>query len=204
MINFQAHLLLYPREITTVKVHQCSYWEEYYFDCKSTKDQKACGRRFVKEETGELLDRSLFRMSQYDKNGNFKACTTDSFSTYHEVKISNSNYISAIQSSGNLPEVTVKSFVMPSYGAGQEGPNYFDRNCSYIGFIILAINHQQRWYTDSQTPFRYLFLFTRGVFHRYCSQILNNELDTNIYLEYVTLIQSQNEIIYRTLNLDIS
>ena len=63
----------------------------------------------------------------------------------------------AIQSNGNLPEVTVKSFVIPSYGAGQEGPNYFDRNSSYIGFIILAINDQQRWYTDSKTLFRYLF-----------------------------------------------
>ena len=57
LITFQAHLLLYPREITTVKGYQCSYWEEYYYDCKSTKDQKACGRRFIKEETGESLNR---------------------------------------------------------------------------------------------------------------------------------------------------
>ena len=84
-INFQAHLLLYPREITTVKGHQCSFWEKFNNDCKSTKDQKACGRRFVKKETGESLNRMLFSMSQYSDNGNFKACTTDSFSMYHEV-----------------------------------------------------------------------------------------------------------------------
>ena len=60
----------------------------------------------------------------------------------------------AIERNGNLPEVTVNGFYMPFYGAGRPGPTYFNPNKSYMGFIILAINHRTKWYTDPSIPFR--------------------------------------------------
>ena len=60
----------------------------------------------------------------------------------------------AIKRNGNLPEVTVNGFYTPSYGAGRPGRTSFNPNKSYMGFIILAINHQTKWYTDPNTPFR--------------------------------------------------
>jgi len=60
----------------------------------------------------------------------------------------------AIKRNGNLPEVTINGFYMPSYGAGRSGPTYFNPNKSYMGFIILAINHKTKWYTDPNSPFR--------------------------------------------------
>lgn len=42
---------------------------------------------------------------------------------------------------------------MPQYGAGRKGPNYFDPNKNYVGFVIMAV-FKNRWYTNSNDPFR--------------------------------------------------
>jgi len=73
-----------------------------------------------------------------DKNGGFESCTADSFT---------------LQKNGALPSVTVEGFYVPNYGAGKVGPQQFDPNKNYIGFIIMAIYGNGRWYIDHSRPF---------------------------------------------------
>merc|ERR1712235_75138 len=48
---------------------------------------------------------------------------------------------------------TVEGFYVPNYGAGKVGPQQFDPNKNYIGFIIMAIYGNGRWYIDHSRPF---------------------------------------------------
>jgi len=120
----------------------------------SRKNGNGCGRRLTNrnnrsrrnsrwrfDEGHSLLQ---FSMSQepgsiVGHDGKFKSCTSESFT---------------IKRNGNLPEVTVNGFYTPSYGAGRPGRTSFNPNKSYMGFIILAINHKTKWYTDPNSPFR--------------------------------------------------
>jgi len=73
-------------------------------------------------------------------NGQFKSCSADTFTMGHDDQ-------------PKLPPITVKSFFMPMYGAGREGPHYFDPSKNYMGIIIMAIHSKGKWYTEHSKPF---------------------------------------------------
>merc|ERR1719259_446246 len=110
----------------------------------SQKPGTFVGHSSMTSQTGECCNFGGFPISQKPQSfvghdGSFKSCTSNSFT---------------IRQNGNLPEVTVNGFYMPFYGAGRPGPTYFNPNKSYMGFIILAINHKTKWYADPSNPFR--------------------------------------------------
>jgi len=70
-----------------------------------------------------------------DENDEFKNCDSDSI-IFH----------------GNdpVPEVRLKGFYMPKYGAGR----FFDKGKNYLGLVIMAVQKDEEWYADHDKPFR--------------------------------------------------
>ena len=51
-----------------------------------------------------------------------------------------------------VPEVRLKGFYMPKYGAGR----FFDKGKNYLGLVIMAVQKDGEWYADHDKPFRLL------------------------------------------------
>ena len=49
-----------------------------------------------------------------------------------------------------VPEVRLKSFYLPKYGAGRS----FNMNKNYLGLVIMAIQKDGEWFADHDKPFR--------------------------------------------------
>ena len=54
---------------------------------------------------------------------------------------------------GALPPITVGGFYLPNYGGGKAGPQAFDPNKNYMGFVIMAVHANGQWYTDHSKTF---------------------------------------------------
>ena len=52
-----------------------------------------------------------------------------------------------------MPEVRLKGFYIPKYGAGR----FFDMRKNYLGLVIMAVQKDGEWFADHDKPFRLLY-----------------------------------------------